>query len=213
MKALGHISIQTLLQNKRTSFLVLAVLVLLVAFGVQKFWMKGANPITAAVSRVDVNGEIEEIIKRSSILVSGGKFEQSIVLLNETLRKYPNQEDVLLSLGMAHRKSKSYLQAEQIYQQALQLNPECVECMNNLAVSLMMNGGVERAIGLLTVVNQKKPDYPEAHFNMAVAYEKSGQIKNAVNSYQRYLQLIPSNDSRQEPAMARERVRRLQEGL
>lgn len=213
MKALGHISFNTILQNKRTSFLVLAVLVLLLAFGIQKFWMKGSNPISMAALRVDTNGEIEEIIKRSSVLISGGKLEQSIVLLNETLRKYPNQEDVLLSLGMAHRKSKSFLQAEQIYQQALQLNPECVECMNNLAVSLMMNNGVERAIGLLVVVNQKKPDYPEAHFNIAVAYEKSGQIKNAVNSYQRYLQLIPSNDSRQEPALARERIRRLQEGL
>jgi len=213
MKALGPISIDTILQNKRTSFLVLAVLVLLAAFGAQKLLVKGAKPNATIQAHADINGEIEEVIKRSFFLMNASKFEEAIVLLNEALRKYPNQEDVLLSLGMAHRRSKSYLQAEQVYQQALQANHECVECMNNLAVSLMMHGGVERAIGLLSIVTQKKPDYTEAHFNLAVAYEQTGQIKSAVNAYQRYLQLIPSNDSRQEPAMARERVRRLQEGL
>ncbi len=201
------------LQNKRVGILVVLILVLLLFFGIQKFWMGGAKTKLVVGANPDSNGEIQEIIKRTSFLVNAGKFEQGIVILNETLQKYPNQKDVLLQLGIAHRKAKSYLQSEQIYQQALQFYPECLECMNNLAVTVMMNGNVERSIALLDVVSQKKPDYPEGHFNLAVAYEKTGQIKNAVASYQRYLQLVASNDSRQEPAMARERVRRLQEGM
>jgi len=209
----NHLSLQTLLQNKRVSILVTLILILFLFIGFQKFWKGGIKSRSPLSITTDTNGEIQEIVKRSSILVNGGKIEEAIVLLNETLHKYPNQQDVLLQLGMAHRKSKSYLQSEQIYQQAIQYDPECIDCMNNLAVTLMMNGKVERAVALLTAVNQKKPDYPEAYFNLAVAYEKTGQIKNAVNSYQKYLQLVSLSDSRQEPAIARERARRLQEGM
>ncbi|GEM_PF-6908925 len=215
MNTLGleKVSLQALLQNKRLSLLVFLILFLLLFLGIQKFWMGGAKTKSALLPNVDTNGEIQEIIKRSSFLVNAAKYEQAIVLLNETLRKYPNQQDVLLQLGMAYRKAKFYLQSEQIYQQALQFYPNCLECMNNLAVAVLMNGNVERAVSILSLVNQKKSDYPEAHFNLAVAYEKTGQMKNALSSYQRYLQLIPLSDSRQEPALARERVRRLQEGL
>ena len=215
MKILNEtkLSPQMLLQNKRAVVLVVLILVLLLFVAYQKFGKGGVKAKSPLQVTTDTNGEIQEIIKRSSILVNGGKIEEAIVLLNETLRKYPNQQDILLQLGIAYRKSKSYLQSEQIYQHALQFDPECVDCMNNLAVTLMMNGKVERAVELLGVVSQKKPDYPEAYFNIAVAYEKTGQIKNAVNAYQRYLQLVPMSDSHQEPAIARERVRRLQEGL
>lgn len=210
---LDKISIQALFQNKRVTILVALILFLLLFFGIQKFWMGGVKPKSVTTANVDTNGEIQEVVKRTSFLVNAGKFEQAIVILNEALIKYPNQQDILLQLGIAHRKAKSYLQAEQVYQQALKLNPACIECMNNLAVTVLMNGHVDRSIALLGEVNKKKPDYPEGHFNLAVAYEKSGQLKNAVQSYQRYLQLVASNDSRQEPAMARERVRRLQEGM
>ncbi len=208
-----NLSFNLPLQNKRAVYLIVLILLLLLFLGVQKFLLGKSKTNSSLFSNTDTNGEIQEIIKRTSFLVNAGKFEQAIVILNETLHKYPNQYDVLLQLGIAHRKAKSYLQSEQVYKQSLQLYPDCIECMNNLAVTVMMNGNVERSIALLTVVNQKKPDYPEGYFNMAVVYEKMGQIKNAVNSYQRYLQLVSSNDSRQEPAMARERVRRLQEGL
>lgn len=214
MKVMGleNLSVQSLLKNKRTALLILLILCLLLFVGFQK-WKGGVKIKLALLPSVDTNGEIQEILKRSSVLVSGGKVEEAIVFLNETLLKYPNQQDVLLQLGMAHRKGKAYLQSEQIYKQALQLYPDCIECENNLAVTVLMNGNAERAIGLLSLINQKKPNYPEAHFNLAVAYEKTGQTRNAVSSYQKYLQLVPQNVSHQEPAMARERVRHLQEGL
>ncbi len=200
-------------QNKRVLVLALLILILGGILVAKKFLIKGRALNTDFLTYRDPSGEIQEIIKRSHFLVLGNQADQAVALLTETLKKYPNNQEVLIQLAIVHRKAKSYSQSEEIYKQLIQNAPDCIECLNNYAVNLLMSGNAERSIEILTLVQQKKPDYPEPYFNIAVAYEKAGQIKNASTAYQRYLELVPLNDSRQEPAMARERIRRLQEGL
>ncbi len=200
-------------QNKRVLVLGVLILILVGILVAKNFLLKDRKFNTDFLSIQDSSGEIQEIIKRSHFMVLGNQGDQAVALLNETLRKYPNNQDILIQLAIVHRKTKLYSESEKIYQQLIQTYPDCIECLNNYGVQLLMQGNPERAIEILNLVQQKKPDYPEPYFNIAVAYEKSGQIKNASVSYQRYLELVPLNDSRQEPAMARERIRRLQEGL
>jgi len=200
-------------QNKRALVLAILIFILVGILVAKNFLVKDHKFNTDFLSVQDPSGEIQEIIKRSHFMVLGNQGDQAVALLSETLKKYPNHQDILIQLAIVHRKTKLYSEAEKIYKQLMQSYPDCIECLNNYAVHLLIQGNADRAIEVLNLVQQKKPDYPEPYFNIAVAYEKSGQIKNASISYQRYLELVPLNDSRQEPAMARERIRRLQEGL
>lgn len=157
--------------------------------------------------------EIQQVLRQSQFAVTEARYGDSVRLLQDALKKDSQHLDLLLQLGMTHRRAKQFAEADRVYQQALQAHPRCMECLNNRAVNLLQAGDVATAVGLLKEVVEKKGMYAEAHLNLAIAYEKSGQVRDAIASYQQYLKLIPSNDSRPEPAMARERIRQLQEGL
>ncbi len=189
------------------------VLVLVLAFVFLRggWWSTSSRPLLTAGASSEA--EVRGVLLQSIRALNDKNYDLAIAGLNQALAKNPRQLDLMLQLGMTYRKARSFSEADRIYSQALRFYPDCIECLNNQAVNWLQAGDTRKAIELLTQVNQRKPDYSEAYFNLAIAYEKGGQIRSAVAAYQHYLQSIPVNDSHPEPAMARERVRRLQEGL
>jgi len=172
----------------------------------------GAEPPNTGLN-VSSSVEIKEVLRQNSLLQRSGRFNDSMTLLREALRKYPDDLDLSLSLGITLRKARLSAQAEEIYSILLKKNSSCLECLNNQAVNWLQTGEVERAIAGLLSLQMRAPQFADAALNLAVAYEKAGQSRLALDSYQKYLKLISVNDSRSEPALARERIRRLEEGL
>jgi Tfp pilus assembly protein PilF len=171
-----------------------------------------SSPFTSLANHSSTN-EVQEILHQSALALSDEKYDAAVLLLEEALKKHPKNLDLMLQLGITYRKTGNLSGADEINQQALQANPNCAECLNNRAVALLETGEFQTAIELFKTAIQKRTPYPEAVLNLGIAYEKNGETQQAIDFYQQYLQLAPSHEDHPESALARERIRKLQEGF
>jgi Flp pilus assembly protein TadD len=83
----------------------------------------------------------------------------------------------LFALARQHHLAGRLSQAEQLYRQALQLNPNFVEAHNNLGTTLFSQGKVEEAVARLQEVLRLRPDSAEANINLGSALEQLGRLE------------------------------------
>ena len=62
---------------------------------------------------------------------------------------------------------------------------------NNLGAEALMEGGLDRALGLLTTAHQIAPDFVKAINNLGVAYARRGEVEKAVEIYRLGLEAEP----------------------
>ncbi len=203
-----------LFQNQKLKLLLVTLIpLLLVLLAWGKLQNPGTLPDSIVPQNIEAKTEIGEIIKNSVVALNNSQGERAVFLLEEAVLKYPEQMDLQLHLGMAYRKTKKFSKADEVYKKLLEKYPECLPCKNNHAVNLIQMTQTQEALVLLTDVLNADPTYSDAQLNLGIAYERDGQIVQAITAYQKYLKMISTNDSRPEPAMARERIRHLEEGL
>ena len=77
------------------------------------------------------------------------------------------------------------------WEQALQLNPKCVETYNNLGGALLDEGKMTEAISQWEQALRLRPDYAEAHYNLGYVLSQTGKLENAIVHYERALQAKP----------------------
>ena len=65
------------------------------------------------------------------------------------------------------------------YREALRLNPESEETLNNLGFAYLTNGELPRAISCLKAALRRKPDFASARGNLAAAYRQAGMPDSA----------------------------------
>jgi Flp pilus assembly protein TadD len=76
------------------------------------------------------------------------------------------------------------------------------------ATSALLGGEVSRAIDLLRTATRLDPNHSLAWRTLGLAQERSGNIQEALNAYQQYIQLAPHGP---QSDMVRERMRVLEQ--
>jgi len=97
----------------------------------------------------------------------------------------------MLDLGLKHHQLGNLEQAEKIYRQILQLDPNDVNALHLLGVVCLQRGKNEMAIEYLSQALLGKPDFAEAHNNLGNALAAQGKQEAARANYQQALQLKP----------------------
>ena len=88
-----------------------------------------------------------------------------------------------IDLAVQHHNSGRLPQAETIYQQILQADPNQPVAMHLLGVIARQVGKNDVAVDLITKALALKPDYAEAHNNLGNALQELGKLEEAVASY------------------------------
>lgn len=118
---------------------------------------------------------------------------QAIRELTESLKVDPEYAPSLHLLGFIYMGRRDYARAVDYYKQAVELEPHCFECLNNLGTALMAAGRWEEAVALFEeLVN--KPTYTSpslAYNNLGWSYFKLGQVKRAEEALQMAVFLKP----------------------
>jgi len=96
-----------------------------------------------------------------------------------------------LELAVQHHSAGRLPEAEQIYRQILQVEPEQPVALHLLGVLAHQVGNNEAARELIAKAIAIKPDYPEAHNNLGLALQGLARGEEAAASYQRALDLKP----------------------
>ncbi|MDE3015524.1 MAG: tetratricopeptide repeat protein [Pseudomonadota bacterium] len=82
--------------------------------------------------------------------------------------------------AIAFDHAGNHLAAQELYQYALKLAPGSVRIQNNLAMSLILNGQFDQAIGRLEALNTVAGGNLTVRQNLALAYGLSGQDEKAL---------------------------------
>ena len=96
-----------------------------------------------------------------------------------------------IDLALQHHNAGRLSQAETIYQQILQTDPNQSVALQLLGVIAHQMGKNDLAVALITKALILKPDYAEAHSNLGLTLWALGKQEEAIASYQKAIALKP----------------------
>jgi Flp pilus assembly protein TadD len=123
-----------------------------------------------------------------------GKAAEAKAAFEELLRRYPNDADLHLFLGMSLLRLRDPQGAILSIKRAIAINGDHVDARTLLGyVELEVRGDVGAAIQEYRKVIELRPNSPEAHVNLAVAQKKQGDLEAAVVSLNKALEIKADN--------------------
>ena len=98
-----------------------------------------------------------------------------------------------IDLAKQHHTAGCLSEAEGLYQQVLQADPNQPVALHLLGVIAHQAGKNDSAVDLITKALAIKPDYAEAHSNLGIALTELGKLDEAVASYHKALAIKPDD--------------------
>lgn len=83
--------------------------------------------------------------------------------------------------------------AMELFQRAVDGNPQSAEAHYNLGLAMALKGDHERAVELLDKARRLNPNAVQVDYNLAVSLERTGKIDRALQRYRRALQIDPAD--------------------
>ncbi len=142
----------------------------------------------------------------AEVYVEQGQYPQAIDLLKTAVRLKPQSARAQLLLGIACARTGNQGAAEEALKKALHLAPsEAV--LNSLGNLYFSEGKYEEAISHYAEAAKVGPEDPEPLYNIALAYERTGNKTAALRFYEKFLALAENNKGYQdECGLARRRI-------
>lgn len=103
----------------------------------------------------------------------------------------PQNYEALVGLGNLYFDNQQYQQAVEYYRRALKINPDDPNVRTDLAICYTYLDLLDLAASELKQVIEKYPNHAQAHFNLAIVYQKMGRIKDAISELDTFMKLVP----------------------
>lgn len=97
-----------------------------------------------------------------------------------------------LQSAMTHHQNGNLPQAEVLYKQILQANPNQPDALHLLGLAAKQKGDLDTAVKLIAKSLSIKPDYVEAHVNLGATLQQQNKLQAAAASYRKALALRPN---------------------
>jgi Tfp pilus assembly protein PilF len=158
------------------------------------YWRNNITLYEHTLTVTDKNHVIH--INLGMALLQQGQLDKAIQHQQEALRLRPGEPSALTNLGMALALQRRYPDAIKYYRLSLKSDPEQATTYNNLGAAILSNNGnPEEAVANFRQALRLKPDYDNAHLNLATVLTMQDRFDEAISHYREVLRLIP-NDRR-----------------
>jgi Tfp pilus assembly protein PilF len=97
----------------------------------------------------------------------------------------------LLALAVAHHQAGKLPEAERLYQQVLQAEPNQADAWHLLGLIAHQRGQTERAVASIQQALRLNPSFAEAHYNLGNVLRQGDRLEEAALSYQQAVRLKP----------------------
>lgn len=111
--------------------------------------------------------------------------EQALAVWSRLLQRDPNNIGALRNIGAIYHQYGQLAAAAQSYARAVEAAPEDVVPMMDLGLTYLDLGNTHKALKCFEDILSRDPDNAEAHYNQALALERSGLLDEALAAYQR----------------------------
>ena len=126
------------------------------------------------------------------IYLRSGNLDKAEQYFQQAIAKGYNNAKPFTSLGDAYLQQENYEQAEAAYRQALQLkNPNTAQIYSSLGYIYARTNRLPEAIDANNKVLESLPNDFDSHKNLAILYQQSGQLDQALAHAQAALEVAP----------------------
>ena len=135
---------------------------------------------------------LEEFISYIKECLKSEDYDNALKALLTAIEVYPDQPPLLINVGNIYKCIGDYKQAENYYKKVLEIK-NSKEAHNNLSVVYLETSLLEQSILHAKKAIQIDSNYVEAYYNLALAYEKTGEYKSAKKNIDHILKTDANN--------------------
>lgn len=127
--------------------------------------------------------------------VDHGEFREALPILEALAKRPDSSASLQFTLGVSYNNFGSWDLAEQAFRRAVDLDPGNVVYRQHLAQRFYASEKFFEALELWRAAAATQPNNPEVQIQLARAYERIGEPREAVKRYRRALDVDPSNET------------------
>ncbi|MBU4304153.1 MAG: tetratricopeptide repeat protein [Candidatus Omnitrophica bacterium] len=120
------------------------------------------------------------------------EFRQAIGYYEKMIQLGGDDAVLYNNIGISYMRQRDYKSAVKFLRIAYGMAPEKADIAYNLAGTLRDNGAREEALSLYKKVEEKIPNYPNLHNDMAEIYENTGRFEMAQQEYEKEYDIVQS---------------------
>ena len=121
-------------------------------------------------------------------------FKKSKTIVEEIVKKYPDDKQGHFHLGYALEQQGRFADAVREYQEVLRLDPNSGPAFNWLGLAYAESGEFEKAVEALKKHIALTPGEPNPWDSLGLAYVKMGKVDEAIASYKEAIKIKPDFD-------------------
>ena len=95
-----------------------------------------------------------------------------------------NTNSLFLKFSKAIKEKKN-LEAKNILEKILSINPNIFEANHNLAILSLQIGDIDNSILYFEKSKKLNPKFSQVYFNLALAYDKKGEVDQAIINFKK----------------------------
>lgn len=129
-----------------------------------------------------------------------GRYHEAIANFEQALKDEPANADAYYNmassyhnLGKVQGDQAALTQAEQLYNQCLNISPDHPDCHRALACLLVETGRADKAFTLLERWAQRSPNVVDSHIEVARLYQEFGDQQSAIRHLEQAVNVDPNN--------------------
>ena len=128
------------------------------------------------------------LFNRANIYETLGLYDDALEDI-KMLIKIEQSADIYNLYGLIQSGCKNFNQAISLYKQALNLDSNNIEFLNNLAIAYKDNNNIKQAIEILNTAMKLDPEVPLTLNNLGLIFEEQNQLGNAIENYKKSYQI------------------------
>lgn len=121
-------------------------------------------------------------------------FKNAFDVLDQARQLFPQSAEILKEFAVLLNDLGKPKDAFEAYRRAIQISPKDPELLNNFGGLLLENRQYVEAIRLLQKCVQVDPESKSAYINLALTYQKIGDEKRAIESYEKIKNRLSDQD-------------------
>ena len=136
-----------------------------------------------------VSRGVQELFVAAVQAEESGEKQRAIALYEEMLRVDPDYAPAYINLGTIHFHLRQFVRAEELYRIATLKDPGYVLAFFDLGNVLDELERPDESIAAYQRAVELAPRYADAHYNLALAFERKGERRAALRHWQAYARL------------------------
>jgi tetratricopeptide (TPR) repeat protein len=168
-----------------------------------------ADAVAEFRAAVELSPTAANRLALATAYLESGQSDAAKPLLEQALASNPNDFELRMALGRIQRDKRDYIAAANQFLTAAKLKPDSVAAWNEAASVLVLAERYPEALAVLDKVHNLNADTAGDLYYRAMVLDKLHQVKPALASYQRFLEMSQGKHPDQE-FVARQRSRILE---